>query len=84
VTAGEHLTDEERREALVQARTILARLWGTGLEFLPAADAGPCADCKRDVNVRLEYGQRQLALCRGCATSRRRSKKPPTQLREVA
>jgi hypothetical protein len=55
---------------LDQARSMLERLYGVGLERLPAAGDGDCNDCGNPAAL-LSYGS--VDVCRRCALSRRRA-----------
>jgi hypothetical protein len=54
---------------LQQARAMLERLYGGGLETIPEAGLGACADCGREAILLAYCGRRNV--CRRCALSRR-------------
>jgi hypothetical protein len=61
-----------REFCLDQARSMLERLYGVGLERLPAAGDGNCNDCGNSAAL-LTYGS--VDVCRRCALSRRRAER---------
>lgn len=61
-----------REFCLEQARSMLERLYGVGLERLPAAGDGKCLDCEREAAL-LVYGS--VNICRRCALTRRRAER---------
>jgi len=63
-----------REFCLDQARAMLERLYGVGLERLPSARNGECHDCVREAEL-LVYGS--VNVCRRCALLRRRAATTP-------
>jgi hypothetical protein len=61
-----------REFCLAQSRGMLERLYGVGLERLPAAGDGECFDCHCEAAL-LVYGS--VEVCRRCALSRRRTER---------
>jgi hypothetical protein len=59
-----------RAFCFAQARSMLERLYGVGLERLPASGVGDCDDCGREAEL-LVYGS--VEVCRRCALIRRRA-----------
>jgi hypothetical protein len=59
---------------LEQARMMLERLYGMGLERIAEAGEGDCADCDRSALL-LAYGS--VKVCRRCALLRRRAATRP-------
>ena len=75
VTDEDKRRDDEpapREESLKWARWQLERLYGVDLETLEDAGEGECGDCGV-VAFRLRFGRR--ALCRRCASVRRRARR---------